>query len=271
MTGTVRPAPTRTIPRFERQSLLEYVVWVAVAVLVVWSLQGTAPKLDGLARGIERLFAPSGLFMTMWPPDVSRIDRVFWKLVETLQMAIAGAAIGLVLSLPLAILAADGLSPHPIVRTLARGLIAFFRTIPDLVWAIIFIIIVGLGPAAGVMAIAVDKIGFAGRFFAEAMEETDKGPREALSALGASKLGIIFSAVIPAAMPSFTATSLFALEKAVRGSAALGLVGAGGIGVDLKVAFDLFDYDQALTIILMLLILVVAVERGSDWVRSKII
>lgn len=84
-------------------------------------------------------------------------------------------------------------------------------------------------------------------------------------------MGIILSAVFPACLPSFTATSLFALEKAVRGSAALGLVGAGGIGVDLKVAFDLFNYDEALTIILMLFALVLVVEQGSGWIRSKLI
>ena len=153
----------------------------------------------------------------------------------------------------------------------ARAVIAMFRTIPDLVWAIFFIIMVGLGPAAGVLAIMVDKIGFAGRFFAEAMEEADTGPQDALRAIGASRTGLIFSAVFPACLPSFTATSLFALEKAVRGSAALGLVGAGGIGVDLKVAFDLFNYDEALTIILMLFALVLIVEQGSGWIRSKLI
>ena len=157
------------------------------------------------------------------------------------------------------------------VRTLSRGLIAFFRTVPDLVWALIFVIAVGLGPAAGVFAIMVDKIGFAGRFFAEAMEETDKGPREALATIGASRAGVIFSAVVPEAMPSFIATSLFSLEKAVRGSVILGLVGAGGIGVELKVAFDLFAYDTAATIIIAIFLLVLAVEQLSNWVRRKII
>ena len=186
-------------------------------------------------------------------------------------MAVAGAALGLVFAVPFAILATDRLSPHPLVRVAARSVIALFRTIPDLVWAIFFIIMVGLGPAAGVLAIMVDKIGFAGRFFAEAMEEADTGPQDALRAIGASRMGIIFSAIFPACLPSFTATSLFALEKAVRGSAALGLVGAGGIGVDLKVAFDLFNYDEALTIILMLFALVLIVEQGSGWIRSKLI
>lgn len=264
-------ADSATLPRFRHRSLTEYLGLLIVAGLVISSIVSTAPEIGALGRGIERLFAPSGLLAQMFPPDLSRVDRIALKLLETLQMAVAGAALGLVFAVPFAILATDRLSPHPLLRHAARALIALFRTIPDLVWAIFFIIMVGLGPAAGVLAIMVDKIGFAGRFFAEAMEEADPGPQDALRAIGANRLGIIFSSVFPACLPSFTATSLFALEKAVRGSAALGLVGAGGIGVDLKVAFDLFNYDEALTIILMLFALVLIVEQGSGWIRSKLI
>ncbi len=263
----VIPAP----PRFQHRSLAEYVGIVVVLAMVLTSVANTAPALDKLQRGTARLFAPSGFLMQMFPPDFSRVEHIAWKLVETLQMAVAGAALGLIFALPFAILATDRLSPHPVIKVAARGMIAFFRTVPELVWAIFFIIVVGLGPAAGVLALMIDKIGFAGRFFAEAMEEADTGPQDALRAIGASRMGIIFSAVLPACLPSFTATSLFALEKSVRGSAALGLVGAGGIGVDLKVAFDLFNYDEALTIILMMLFLVVAVEQGSSWIRAKLI
>jgi phosphonate transport system permease protein len=264
---TALPAP----PRFQQRSLAEYIAILLALALVVSSFAATAPNLGAIGRGVGRLFAPSGLLMQMFPPDFSRFGPIAWKLLETLQMAVAGAALGLIFAVPFAILATDRLSPHPLVRTAARAIIALFRTVPDLIWAIIFIIVVGLGPAAGVMAIMIDKIGFAGRFFAEAMEETDTGPQDALRAIGAGRLGIIVSAVFPACLPSFTATSLFALEKSVRGSAALGLVGAGGIGVDLKVAFDLFNYDEALAIILMLLALVIAVEQASGWIRRKLI
>jgi phosphonate transport system permease protein len=265
------PQVTPAQPRFQHRSIAEYVAIIVALALVLTSVMNTAPSLDKLQRGTARLFAPSGFLMQMFPPDFSRVEHITWKLVETLQMAVAGAALGLVFAVPFAILATDRLSPHPVIKIAARGIIAFFRTVPDLVWAIFFIIVVGLGPAAGVLALMIDKIGFAGRFFAEAMEEADTGPQDALRAIGASRMGIIFSAVFPACLPSFTATSLFALEKSVRGSAALGLVGAGGIGVDLKVAFDLFNYDEALTIILMMLVLVVAVEQGSSWIRSKLI
>ncbi|OYU19208.1 MAG: phosphonate ABC transporter, permease protein PhnE [Rhodobacteraceae bacterium PARR1] len=255
--------PSGQVPtpqRFRHRSIVEYLGLLVVAALVLSSIAATAPQMDALGRGLTRLVAPDGMLAQMFPPDFSRVDRIAMKLLETLQMAVAGAALGLVLSVPLAVLATDRLSPHPALRIAARGLIALFRTIPDLVWAIFFIIMVGLGPAAGVLAIMVDKIGFAGRFFAEAMEEADPGPQDALRAIGANRFGILFSA-----------TSLFALEKAVRGSAALGLVGAGGIGVDLKVAFDLFNYDEALTIVLMLFALVMIVEQGSGWIRSKLI
>ena len=264
---TTLPVP----PRFRVVGLVNCAVVLLTLGLVVSSLAATAPALGRLSYGVARLFAPSGMLMQMVPPDFTRIVPIGWKLLETLQMAVAGCFLGLILAIPFAILATDRLSPHPIVRQVARAVIALFRTVPDLVWAIIFIIIVGLGPAAGVLAIMVDKIGFAGRFFAEAMEESDLGPQDALRAIGASRPGMIASAVFPACVPSFTATSLFALEKLVRGSAALGLVGAGGIGVDLKVAFDLFNYDEALAIILMMLALVVAVEQGSGWIRCKLI
>lgn len=256
------------VPRFEAPSALSFMLMVLALAFVVWSFSSVGLSLERLQRGVP---AMGSILARMFPPEIDRLPQILWSLLVTFQMAIAGAVLGLVLSFPLAVLAADGLSPHPIARVLSRGLIALFRTVPDLVWALLFVIAVGLGPAAGVLAIMVDKIGFAGRFFAESMEETDKGPREALSAIGATRMGMIFSAVVPQAMPSFIATSLFSLEKAVRGSVILGLVGAGGIGVELKVAFDLFDYDTAATIIISIFLLVLAVEQMSNWIRRKLI
>mgnify|MGYP000025760629 CR=1 FL=1 len=148
MTAAI-PAP----PRFQHRSLTEYLGIIVVIALVVTSIANTAPALDSLQRGLARLVSPSGFLAQMFPPDLSRVDHIAWKLLETLQMAVAGAALGLVFAVPFAILATDRLSPHPIVKIIARGLIAFFRTVPDLVWAIFFIIVVGLGPAAGVLAL----------------------------------------------------------------------------------------------------------------------
>jgi phosphonate transport system permease protein len=268
MTAPAKSGGSARIPRFEGPGLIGYMVWVLVAAFIVWSFTTAGLSLDRLQRGLP---AMGSILQRMFPPDLERLPQILWSLLTTFQMAVAGTVLGLLFSFPLAVLAADGLSPHPILRSLSRGLIALFRTVPDLVWALLFVIAVGLGPAAGVLAIMVDKIGFAGRFFAEAMEETDQGPREALAAIGATRAGIIFSAVVPEAMPSFIATSLFSLEKAVRGSVILGLVGAGGIGVELKVAFDLFAYDQAATIIIAIFLLVLVVEQVSNLFRRRLI
>jgi phosphonate transport system permease protein len=207
----------------------------------------------------------------MFPPSPDRLAKVGWALLETFQMALVGTAAGVLLSLPLAILATRHLTPHPAFYHASRALIALFRTVPDLVWALVFVVAVGLGPFAGTLAIIVDKLGFCGRFFAEAMEEADRGPQEALSAIGARRSALVACAVLPAAMPSFVATSLFSLEKATRSSVVLGLVGAGGIGIELKVAMDLFSYDEAATIILAIFALVLVVERASTWLRGRMI
>jgi phosphonate transport system permease protein len=142
--------------------------------------------------------------------------------------------------------------------------------VPDLVWALLFVATVGLGAVAGTMTIVIDTIGFCGRFFAEAIEESDKEPQEALSAIGASRLSILLGAVLPDVMPSLINTSLFALEKAIRSSVVLGLVGAGGIGQELKVAFDLFQYRSASSIILVIFLIVLVMEWGTDRLRAKV-
>ena len=258
--------PTVAPPRFERPSLLTFLVYVVAGAFVLVSFDMVELSASRLADGIPSIGRVLG---QMFPPDIDRLGSIGQALLETFQMAVVGTVLGVILSVPLAVLAARGLSPHPVVYYATRGLISFFRTVPDLIWALFFVIAVGLGPAAGTLAIMIDTIGFCGRFFAEAMEETDHGPREALTALGASRTGVVASAVVPQAMPSFINTSLFSLEKATRSSVVLGLVGAGGIGIELKVAMDLFQYDLAATIILAIFVLVLVVEQSSAWLRRK--
>ncbi len=253
-------------PRFEQPGLLAFAIWLAIVLFFIASLSGTRASLGDLVSGVPQIVRLVG---EMLPPSTARLGPVAWALLETFQMAFVGTAFGVLLSVPLAVLATRHLSPHPVVYHAARTTIAFFRTVPDLVWALLFVVSVGLGPFAGVLAIIVDKLGFCGRFFAEAMEEADRGPQEALAAIGARRSALVACAVLPAAMPSFVATSLFSLEKATRSSVVLGLVGAGGIGIELKVAMDLFSYDEAATIILAIFALVLVVERASAWLRGR--
>jgi phosphonate transport system permease protein len=182
-----------------------------------------------------------------------------------------GTGLGILLSFWLAILASRSHSPGRSAYFFSRMVISLFRTVPDLVWALLFVVAVGLGPFAGTLAIMIDTIGFCGRFFAEAMEEVQQGPQDALRALGAGRTAVIFCAVVPAALPSFINSSLFCLEKATRSSVVLGLVGAGGIGIELKVAMEMFHYSQAATAILAIFALVIAVEQSSAAIRRRII
>jgi len=264
------PAGGRAVPsRMAGVSALRFTLLVAAAALVIVSIGEVAPSPERLANGASRM---GRLVARMVPPetDPDFLLRVLLRLVETLQIAIAGTAIGIAVSLPVAYLSARGVTPVAAGAFLFKGVVSFFRTVPDLVWALVFVASVGLGAVAGTMTIVVDTIGFCGRFFAEAMEDADKQPQEALTAIGASRFGILCGAVIPDALPSMINTGLFALEKAVRASVVLGLVGAGGIGQELKVAFDLFQYRNASTIIIAVFVVVLAMEWATDRLRARL-
>jgi phosphonate transport system permease protein len=255
--------------RLRRPGAFSYVLLVAAGTLVVhgWSA-GAKLDLAGLPEGISRL----GEFLVLAvPPDLARLGPILTALLVTFEMALLGTIIGVTLSVPLAVAAARNTAPHPVLYIAARGLISVFRTIPDLIWGIIFVVAVGLGPEAGVLAIAADVMGFCGRFFAESIEEIDGGVIDGLRATGASRSAVVVGAVLPSTMPSFVATSMFALESSTRSSVVLGLVGAGGIGIELTVSMQLLRYDEALTIIIAVFFVVIAVERLSSAIRRRLL
>jgi len=198
--------------RFDRPGAATFVVGVAAAAFLLTSFRATDVSMGELLRG-----GPNALRILgeMFPPSLARAWPVAGSLLQTFQMAVAGTAIGCAISLPLAVLATRHLSPHPVLHHATRVVVAICRTVPDLVWALLFVAIVGLGPFAGVLAIAVDKIGFCGRFFAEAMEEADRRPQEALRALGAARPAIILGAVIPGATPGLINAALAAPPRDV--------------------------------------------------------
>lgn len=254
--------------RFSRPSPFGFVIVIAVLAFLIhgWS-QGAALNAMDLIEGIGRI----GNFLgEAFPPDVDRLGAILMSLLVTFEMALLGTLIGVVLSLPVAVAAARNTSPHHIVYAIARGFITVCRTIPDLVWALIFVIAVGLGPQAGVLAIMIDVIGLCGRFFADQIEEVDQEVLDALRMTGASEFAVLFCGVLPACLPSFVATSMFGLEQSTRSSVVLGLVGAGGIGVELNVSMALLRYDEAMAIILSIFVVVVIVERVSAAIRRRI-
>ena len=254
--------------RFNFPGPFKTILYIFGILFVIYSIDGAGISISEFIEGFPNMGRILG---EMWPPTLSRPDRIAAAVLVTFQMAVAGTVFGIIISLPLGVLASRNQSPHPIIRKCARGLISFARTVPDLIWALFFVASVGLGPFAGTLALMIDTIGFAGRFFAEAIEEVNPGPGQALAAIGSSWTGRVVCAVFPAALPSFITTALFCLEKATRSSVVLGLVGAGGIGIELKVAMDMFRYAEAAGIILLIFVLVVIVEAISSWARKKII
>lgn len=256
--------------RYTRPSALTFLGYAAGVFIFFWALNGAGFSLEKILSSPPRF---ADFASRAFPPNLEPkvLERLGWKMIETLQIAFAGAAIGVVVSLPVALLAARGLIFGAVVNTATRTVLGFIRAVPDIAWALVFVVAVGLGPFAGVLAIMIDTVGFCGRFFADDMEAVDKGPAEGLTATGARRFDIAACATLPASAPAFVSTSLYALEKAVRSSTILGLVGAGGIGIELKVGFDLFDYPTAMTVILMIAVVVILIEALSTWARKKII
>lgn len=255
--------------RFRRPSVPAFLALIVLAAFLIhgW-IGGVALHPADLIEGGGRL---GGFLSDAFPPDVDRIGPIASSLLVTFEIALLGSLIGVALSLPLAVAAARNTTPHRLVYILTRGFISICRTIPDLVWALIFVVAVGLGPQAGVLAIAVDVLGLCGRFFAEAIEEVDDGVLDGLRSGGAPERAVIAGAVLPTCLPSFVGTSMFALESAVRSSVTIGLVGAGGIGIELSVSMSLLRYDEALTIILAIFVVVLGVERLSAALRRRIL
>lgn len=253
-------------PRWERPSAAAFTLWVLFAAAIIAGISQVDTTAERALRGIGQFFT----FMSeAWPPDFTRWRSIGVYMLQTLQMAIVGVFFGVLLSLPVSLLASSNTSPNRLVRHVTRMSVATVRTVPDLIWALIFVICVGPGVLAGILAIALDTIGFCGRFFSERIEEAQKGPIEALTSTGGRRLSVIFSSIVPECIPSFTATSLFAVEKAIRSAVVLGLVGAGGIGVELKAAMDLWRYNQAMAIILVILVVVIGAEQISTLIRRK--
>lgn len=211
------------------------------------------------------------LFTRMWPPAIYEPVRLLGLLWETFLIAVAGTFIAVLLSIPLAFLAARNTTPAPWVSGVSRAVITVTRAIPDLVFAIILVRVLGLGPLPGALALGLHSIGMLGKLFSDAIEETDPSPIEATYSLGASKLQAIATSIFPQVLPQFIGTSLYRLDINLRMSPVLGFVGAGGIGFELQGVLRQIRYDRGLTIIIMILVLIVVVERLSSALRQSIL
>ncbi|GAB6880330.1 hypothetical protein JCM17823_26040 [Halorubrum gandharaense] len=187
---------------------------------------------------------------------------------ETLAIAAVGTAIGLPLAFLLGVAAASNVSPRP-VSTSVRTLLGGIRAVPSMVYALLFVVLAGLGPVAGALAIAAGTVGDLGRLFADELEEVDPRPAEAVRSAGASVVATTAAARLPQASTAFLAWTLFYLEINARKSTVLGIVGAGGIGYPLITAFRARNYTRVMAAVVIILVLVVGVELVANRLRDR--
>jgi len=223
---------------------------------------------------------------SLFPPDFSPafLRVVGAAIVRTAAIAIAGTSAAIVIGLPLGVLSTPSLwqrglllaGEPPGLAKLAvawfsrgcRALLGFMRAVPDLMWALIFVVAVGLGPIAGVLALAVSYGGLLGRIYADVFEDVDSRALEAIHATGATRLQVFLLAIWPQAQPGIVSYTLYLLECCARSASVLGFIGAGGIGYEINLSMRLFSYDQLLTLILALVGLVAATDLFSRYVRG---
>ncbi len=243
------------------------VIVLVLVALFIWSAQGTDFSLSALIQGGANMLDFVG---RMVPPDLTVAGAAWKSLVETIQIAFVGSMVGVVLALLPSFLAAKNVTP-PALTILFRTLLTFIRTIPIIVWALLFVAAVGLGPFPGILATAMYTIGFVGKLFYEAIEAVERAQVEAVQSTGASRLNVWRYGVLPQVAPHFLGYALYIFEYNVRAATVLGIVGAGGVGFYLLHYMRSFQYEMAATVILMTLPVVLLIDAASMYVRKKIV
>jgi len=241
---------------------------ILVALLVVvQSLIVVQARPQDLITGVHGM---ADILRRATPPDFSKLGSALWPALETVDIAIFGTIAGVIMALPLAVLAAANVTPSRALYYLARGVIGFTRTVPDLVWALFFVTAVGLGPFPGGLALAVHSIGMLGRLYAEMIEHMDMAPIDALALTGARRVQIFTHGIIPSVLPSLLGIGLYRFDENIRSSLVLGFVGAGGIGFQLLTAMNLFQYPEVSMLLIVQFAIVLVIERLSAAARARL-
>ena len=295
------PAPPRRGKKF-------YVGLVLGAALLAWSFHGAKIRPGELVQGIPQI---GQTLARMLPPDFSKItqakyyyfpENLSWRelilpaplteadarakqrwwdnsfpqtvlgaTLETVQMALAGTFLALLVAFPLGFLAARNTTPHPLVYQAVRLALNLVRTIPDLALGLLFVAAVGLGAFAGTIALAIHTATVLGKLISESVENIDDGVVEAIRATGAGYSQILSFAVLPQILPDLISFALYRFETNIRAASVLGLIGAGGIGYLMNTSFRTFQYQEAAAIVLVLIALVMLVDYLSSRLRHLVV
>jgi phosphonate transport system permease protein len=251
------------------QRLARFTVYLVIVAAIVASIRSIEIIPEFLTDAPEQVI---DLFARMWPPEWQHYpESVHDALIETIHIATLGTLLSLVMALPVGILAAHNLVPSTPLNLLAKLVLVSSRSVNSLVWALLFVGIFGPGALAGTLAIAFRSIGFVGKLFGEALEEAQRGPIEALTAAGAPWLSRMTFGYWPQVKPAFWSIALFRWDINVRESAVLGLVGAGGIGMTLDSALNLFQWDRVAVVLIAIFAVVIVAEIVVTQARKRVI
>ncbi len=266
-----------------RRARWQYAVVLGLLALAVWSYRETGLSV-GTLLGTEGRHQMALFVSQMFPPDLSPglLRQIAWGALETfaisflgtLPVLLGGATRTLAASSAFSETQSHGLlgRVRQIVRYgSARALLNLFRSVPELIWALLFILVVGLGPFAGVLALGVHTAGVLGRLFAEVLENVDRRPCETIQAAGANRMQVFLYGMLPQALPELVSFALYRWEVNIRAAAILGFVGAGGLGYHLFIALNLFLHKQLLTLMAAMLILVTLVDLCSALLRRFLV
>jgi phosphonate transport system permease protein len=251
------------------QRLARFAVYLAMATAIVVSMQTVEVIPEFLYDAPEQM---ADLLKRMWPVAFAYYPKgVHEALVETLHIATLGTIMAVAIAFPVGLMAAHNITPSRTLNYIAKLLLVSSRSVNSLVWALLFIAVFGPGALAGTLAIGFRSVGFVGKLVGEAVEEANEGTIEALQAVGAPWLSVLAKGYWPQIQPAFWSVVLFRWDINVRESAVLGLVGAGGIGMALDTAMNLFQWDRVAMVLFAIFAVVIIAEIGVTAIRKRII
>ena len=256
--------PQRPLPARARTWLL----WLTIAALLAWSWGPTEMRKIDLSVTDWRNMAEFGAGFLR--PNFHDWDAYAWEMVETVQIAVWGTALAVFFGIPFAILASANVCPQWVVQPVRR-LMDACRAINEIVFALLFVVAVGLGPLAGVLALAVHNIGIIAKLFSEAVEAVDPRPVEGIRATGATRLQEVIFGVVPQVMPLWSSYTLYRFETNVRSATVLGIVGAGGIGHSLYENIRSFHYSETAAIVIIVVVTVMLIDLVSARIRKALV
>lgn len=244
--------------------------WLAVLSFAAFAAQRLdLLNFERLSSGASRLFHLIGL---MFPPTAGgRFDSFVMALLETLSMALLGTLLAAVVALPLAFMLARNTMPFAFLRGIVRAILNILRGVDNLIFALIFVSAVGLGPFAGVLAIAVGTIGSLGKLIGETIENLDPKPSEGVRASGANYLQNIRFGILPQILPDIGSLLLYYFESNTRSATILGVVGAGGIGLQLSDRIRIHDWPEVCALVMIIVATAIMIDLASSWLRSQLI